>query len=247
MAYELLLRRIDERLKILNLSERKACLQAEVGVNTIRHIRKRGHAPKIAALVKLSKVLQVPAEYLTDAAAQGEIERESGQSERVMIIGSVQAGVWKAALEWNPEEWRVLPVPADARFPGVTRYGLKVVGPSMNKVYPEGTIVIVVSFGELGRTPLSGERVIAMRRDETGQYEATVKEYELAPDGRHILWPKSTDPEFQTPVVISAKVLPLAEQDGPFPQSAYAGLDGHTTGEPDLVITALVVGSYRVE
>lgn len=70
MAYELLLSRIDAGLQAKRLSERKACLLAGVGINTIRHIRVRGHAPKADNLAKLAPVLGYPASYLLDAATQ---------------------------------------------------------------------------------------------------------------------------------------------------------------------------------
>jgi hypothetical protein len=126
------------------------------------------------------------------------------------------------------------------------RFGLLVRGNSMNRLYPEGTIVLVIRFGDLGRDPAPGERVVVVRRDrKTGEFEATLKEYDRDAQGRHILWPRSADPEFQSPIVLSGQIpLPLGEEA--LPAAVSAG-NLHDAGDPDIMITALVVGSYRPE
>ena len=57
------------------------------------------------------------------------------------------------------------------------RFALKVVGPSMDLMYPDGTIILCVRYADLGRLPESGERVVCQRRDDQGLVEATVKEF----------------------------------------------------------------------
>lgn len=116
----------------------------------------------------------------------------------VFIRGDVQAGVWKEAVENDPADWELAPVAADARYRGIEQYGLRVRGPSMNVLYPEGSVVICVSLIALGRDPRPGERVICLRRSEQG-FEATVKEFRVDDHGKYWLWPRSTDPNFQTP------------------------------------------------
>ena len=63
MSLSLLLRRIDTLLKAKGLSERKACQQANLGVDAIRTIR-RGHEPKISTLVALADALGVAPDHL---------------------------------------------------------------------------------------------------------------------------------------------------------------------------------------
>lgn len=247
MAYEVLLSRIDERLRALKLSERKACMLADVGLKTIYHIRARGHAPKPAALAALAKkALHVPASYFLDVAA-GDDESRPIILSTVYVKGAVQAGAWRDAIEWNGDEWYSVTSPEDDRFPGIERFGLEVRGTSMDRMYPEGTIVIVVRFGDIARKPKPGERVVVLRRSPTGEYEATLKEYQLDDRGRHILWPRSTDPEFQTPFILSEGEPPVSQDYEPLPRNISAGDLGHAAGEPDIVIAALVVGSFRRE
>ena len=247
MTYEILIRRIDERLKATGLSERKACLNAGVGVNSIRHIRKRDHAPKLPTLAALAAALGVASSYFTDAAS------DSGDAHAIAlasvhIIGAVQAGVWKEAIEWPAEDWFRVEIPADSRYPEIERFGLEVRGNSMNRLYPEGTIVIIARFGDLARAPNPGERVVVLTRStSSGDYEATLKEFQVEEDGRRVLWPRSTDPDFQRPIILPDGDLPIASNGELIPRTVSAGNFEHAAGEPDIIISGLVIGSYRRE
>lgn len=250
MSYELLLTRIKERLDVLGLSERKACMMADVGLNTIRHIRARGHAPKPENLAKLAKVLEVPAAYLLEAAAEAKIpaaDHAGGQSdgrshvgiETVYVKGYVQAGTWQEALEWPVSDWKPVYIPHDNRYPENHPFALEVRGSSMDKVYPDGSVIIAVTLDDLGRMPRSGERVVVLKRagDGTGYMEATVKKYQIDNVGRHILWPESHDPTHQAPIILDE----LAQKIGQY------GHDADHAGCCDLTIHAVVIGSYRPE
>ena len=248
MAYDALLARIAERLKALGISERKACLNAGLKVDAVRTIR-NGYAPKIETLQKLAVALGVPASYLTDVAAQTPPTGipASVPMARVYVRGAVQAGVWRDAIEWEPAEWYEITVPADGRFGNAERFGLVVRGTSMNRLYPEGTILICVRFSDLDRMPVSGQRVICLRRSSTGEYEATVKEYEVDERGRHVLWPRSTDPEFQQPIVLDEQHIKIGSTEAGLVGTVNAGRIFDDGGEPDLLLSALVIGAYRPE
>lgn len=249
MAYKMLLQRIDERLDALKLSERKACLDAGVGLKSIYHIRERGHAPKPATLKALAKALKVSAEYFLDASADIEGGLANNNLARIYVVGSVQAGEWQSALEREPDDWYTMTMPADNRYPDMRLFGLEVHGNSMNEYYPNGTVVFVIPYGDLGRTPTSGERVVVLRRERASDtFEATIKEYQQDDRGRHILWPRSRDPDFQTPIILSDDDLP------PVSFGAWANPDWSTVSEMqpgghegNIMIVALVVGSYRRE
>lgn len=245
MGQDELLRRIGERLKAVKLSERKALMKAGIGLDFVRDIRRRGHSPKVDKLAALARATQTPLSYFTEVAEPDPPPSTFALS-KVTVRGSVQAGVWREAMEWMPDEWFAVTVPADPRYPDIERFGLIVRGTSMDRLYPDGTIILAVRFADLGRGPSSGERVVVLRRDkQSGEYEATLKEYVVDGSGRHVLWPRSSDPEFQTPIVLAG---PLSEVTGDevIPAVASAG-NLHDSGEPDVMIAALVVGSYRPE
>lgn len=240
MSHTDFLCRLEAAREASGLSERKIMLKAGLDLSTFRRLRSRGQKPGAEVVAKLEAALDLPKNHLMDALTQG-IDRQQGPSltpvelQVISVRGAVQAGVWHEALEWHPEDWFNITVPRDGRFPGVPRFGLVVRGDSMNRLYPDGTITECVRFGDLARLPKQGERVVVLRRSNEG-FEATLKEYEHDSNGRHILWPRSYNPEFQSPIIL----------EGELPVNGN-GWDHHAAGEPDLVISALVIGSYRKE
>jgi len=89
----------------------------------------------------------------------------------------------------------------DERYFGMDRFALTVRGPSMNIKIPDGSIVICVSYIELGRNPRIGEYVVVNRSVGNGLTEATIKEYGIH-KGVPALIPRSTDPMFSEPLII---------------------------------------------
>jgi SOS-response transcriptional repressor LexA len=115
---------------------------------------------------------------------------------RLHVKGEVAAGVWREAWEFDPDEWEVFTGRSDIAASPRERFGLRVVGDSMNEVYPPGTIIECVSYRGDGAI-LAGKRVVVLRKRIDGTVETTVKELVLDPDGRTWLRPRSTNPAFQ--------------------------------------------------
>jgi repressor LexA len=120
---------------------------------------------------------------------------------RVPVIGYVQAGKWREAMEWGVDERYSVPVPADPDHPKARRFGLEVRGTSMNRVFPEGTVVICIPTGDYNHGIGDGNFVVVQQRDrQTNEMEATVKQLQIDARGRAWLWPRSDDPEHQQPI-----------------------------------------------
>lgn len=162
------------------------------------------------------------------------VEDSSEPLRPVTVIGEVEAGVFKDTLEYEPEDQFEIFIPVDQRYARMPRSGLKVRGPSMNQVYPEGSILVIVPVIHLGDgyEPRSGQRVVVQRTNDVGRMEATVKELQIDGDNKAWLWPRSTHPEFQQPW----RVPEQWDGNGDF--------DEHSD---NLRITALVIGSYKPE
>lgn len=112
------------------------------------------------------------------------------------IKGSVQAGVFSPAVHDDAVDWPVFAGSPDVQAPLRDRYGVRVVGDSMDKIYPEGTILECVKYW--GREPIpSGKRVIVQRWREDDGHETTVKEY-VVRDGVEWLVPQSFNPAYQS-------------------------------------------------
>lgn len=112
----------------------------------------------------------------------------------VPLLGEVQAGAWREVVEeYAPEE--VVPVYL-AGFEGANLFALRIRGPSMDRYYPDGTMVIVCPAAEIGVR--EGDHVIVRRR-RGSLVETTVKEV-VRERGGIALWPRSTDPAHQEPI-----------------------------------------------
>ncbi len=147
----------------------------------------------------------------------------------VMVRGAVEAGAWKEAVEWPEDDWYPVPAVPMPAYTDLPQFALEVRGPSMNAVYPVGSIVVCVFLMHLSREPRSGERVVVERR-RRGFVEATVKEY-VVEDGSPMLYPRSDHPQHQEPIA-----LQTGHQDGE-----------NENQDEQTRITALVIGSFRPE
>ncbi|MBY4640759.1 S24 family peptidase [Gluconacetobacter entanii] len=239
-----LLAAIDARLKEHGLSDRGACVKAHeinpaVGVDFIRDMRRRGHPPKADKLGALAQVLGVSPQFFVAALLKEGADTGTEKQllpavvEPIEVRGFVQAGAWRSALEIPVADRYEIMVPTKGPYSHLPRYGLEVRGDSMNKFFPNGTVVEVVNFSDIGRAPETGECVVVIRRDGP-EMEATLKLYQLTDDGNVVLWPKSTDPQWQQPIRL------CHISDG---QRHYRDFGDRSDGS-DTETLALVIGAH---
>ena len=146
---------------------------------------------------------------------------------QIPVLGEVQAGVWKEAEQWGEDEVYFISVPVSDLYKN-SAYALVISGDSMNKVFLAGDIVIVVPIDHYPKELITGRRVIVERRKRDGIVEATAKELVLT-KGKAELWPRSTNPKYQTPIEIHWPHKPEK-------------IDTET-----VEIKGVIVGSYRPE
>jgi phage repressor protein C with HTH and peptisase S24 domain len=118
----------------------------------------------------------------------------------VWVVGTVEAGAFKEAVEWDRSRWYAVDVPVPERLRRKAK-ALEVVGYSMDLEYRPGAVLIWVDFLDY-RPPRNEDHVIVYSHNKGGQIEATVKELRVGDDGRRWLWPRSTKPEHQQPIDI---------------------------------------------
>lgn len=177
---------LAEIRKRLGLSQ--AALAEKLGVEqpTVQRWEKGKREPDLAQLISLANVLGVEPGALLSGAVSAAV------GPRLFVKGEVAAGVWRSAVELPEDEWQSFNGRSDVTADMQHRFGLRIVGDSMNELYPHGTIVECVSlFGRAEAVP--GKRVVVVRTDIHGQYEATVKEL-VEQDGELWLVPRSTNP-----------------------------------------------------
>lgn len=241
MAVSDLLSCIEQRLAEIGISERKACMKAReinpsVGLDFVRDMRRRNHSPKADKLAALAQAINLPPETLLAALGDGDHHPALAPSPLtpVRVKGAVQAGAWHSAIEFPLSDQYTITSPANGQYAACPRYGLLVRGASMNQMFPDGTVVEVVNFSDLGRKPQDGECVVAIRRDGIDM-EATLKIVQLREDGSAYLWPRSTDPEWQTPIRLGSIDEAMRH---------YSDFGERSDG-PDTEILALVVWAHQ--
>lgn len=126
---------------------------------------------------------------------------EPSPSRLATFRGLVAAGWWRADIEYLGDETQV-PASPDLRYARLPQIAFRVVGSSMNRLVGDGEYVICVDYAETPMPLRHGDIVVAERR-RGGNIERTVKEVRLGRKGTE-LWPKSTDPEHQTVLILEA-------------------------------------------
>jgi SOS-response transcriptional repressor LexA len=112
-----------------------------------------------------------------------------------VVNGCVEAGAWRSAEYWDDERTYAIegtPSPVE----GARRFGLVVVGRSMDEVYEPDTVLDCVSIFDTNVRPETGDHVICECVRSDGLRELTVKEYREE-HGRYWLVPRSSRAEFK--------------------------------------------------
>lgn len=127
----------------------------------------------------------------------------SAGTRQVEVICNIQAGYWSDATEWDDERRYDVVIPDDPEFRGKELIGGEIKGSSMNKRYPDGSVVIITNFYKNPEELMPGKRYVVERERADGMRETTVKT--LAKDDYDKFWlmPESTDPHHQTPLEIN--------------------------------------------
>lgn len=129
-----ILERVEERLKVVGITERKAGMLAVNKPDLVRGWRVKDALPRIDSLIQIAPILKTTPEYLAFG-----IEAEGAL--RVPKISWVNAGAFgtaDAVLDTSDA-----PRIEVAGLRGGEYYALEVIGDSMDRISPEGSTIIV--------------------------------------------------------------------------------------------------------
>lgn len=163
---------------------------------------------------KLARTAEVPIWRISGEAP------EQPSPTAIWVSGSVEAGTFREAVEWDRSRWYSVDVPVPERFRRRAK-ALEVRGFSMDLEYRPGAVVIWVDFLDF-RPPRHEDHVIVYAHSD-GRTEATVKELRIDDNGKRWLWPRSSKPEHQQPL----------DTDNP------------PEGVTNIEIKGIVIGDYR--
>lgn len=154
--------------------------------------------PSTTTLTKLAEAAGVPAPNVT-LPSVGTVEPD-----KMPIRYEVAAGAWMAVDDLREEPLGYAEAFRLPPYQNAPQWLERVVGDSMDKVYPNGTLLHIVDAAEIGYAPRHGDKVVVQRRRGGGSFvERTVKEVELTPRGP-VLWPRSHNPKHQAPIDLRA-------------------------------------------
>lgn len=196
--------RIQERLTALGLSERAASIQAFGHPSAIRNMRTGATKdPGIHTLEKLAPVLKAPVEWLAFGIGALTEAVSSAVQLYLPVTGEVQAGMYREHdTSIDHPVYPPLPVPADPRWPASAQFALITRGTSINRVAEDGDFLACVDAQAINYSGREGDLVIVQRSRFGGaMIERTAKRYRKKEEVFE-LWPDSTDPEFQTPIIV---------------------------------------------
>jgi SOS-response transcriptional repressor LexA len=185
---------IAEAMKRKKLGAKPLAKRANLGETAVRDFMKKENVDiRFLTLKKLVGALGLELEDLF--AAEGSF-MPMRLGPQLSIKGSVAAGKWSEAYEWPEDDWQTFTGRADLTANTTHRFGLKVMGDSMDEIYPEGTIIECVSlFGNAEATP--GKNVVVVRTRADSLVEATVKQL-VEINGELWLTPRSRNPSHQS-------------------------------------------------
>lgn len=185
-------------------SMKEISLAAGLNQSFVRDALERGRKPKFDNLSALCKVLGTTASFILTGmndAAPNDIQEAALKIYNITLVpvrGQAAAGRW---MEFDETTTVYKDIPAVPTGYDGRQFAVQVVGTSMDKLrICDGDYVICVPFWTNVKAPDTGDIVVVERR-RGPTFERTIKQAVVKADCIE-LWPRSTDPRFQTPIVI---------------------------------------------
>lgn len=158
-------------------------------------------------LAKLANVANTTPPQLTNGSGGASATR-TVQPTFLPVRYKAQAGQWFEVDELAQTYAAQYPVAPDPRYASFPQWLEEVVGDSVDLKIPEGGFAHVVDAIQLGYAPRDGDYVVVERKRAGGQLrERTIKQVAIDA-GRVQLWPRSTNPRWQSPLDLTAGAAP---------------------------------------
>ncbi len=192
--------RLKEALARKGLNMKEASLGADLNATAVQQIVK-GKDPQASTLQKLATAHGISLDEILLNRQAVDVQPQTAEVRLARVAGTVAAGLWFSADA--PPQVEAEPVPyVPCRYPDLEQKAYKVSGPSMNRRRIEdGDFVIAVPYWE-ARVGFQDNDIVVVQRHRDGDLvELTVKEVAVRKTEIHLV-PRSTDPQFQEPIVI---------------------------------------------
>ena len=163
-----------------------------ISVSYLSNLEQFKRKANLEVISILGSQLGVSASHLVDI---------STATTSVLVDSYVAAGKWRTTVEGiaNGENYEVT-IFETKNYPGVKRHACEVLGSSMNRIYPEGTVLVWVPFSDIAEPLVPGRRYIVDRINGRREIERTARTFMRDANGGEWFLYESDDPEFQAPV-----------------------------------------------
>lgn len=151
--------------------------------------------PRHSTLQAIATATNKPLSWLVNGTGD---DAPSGVHSGLQVVGEVAAGMWKEATVRFEKTFE--PVAAHPSYPGNAQRLYRVSGTSINLIADNGEYLHAIDVQNGGIHPESGDLVI-VRRLQHGLAEYTAKTLVIE-DGRKVLRPESSDPDWQADILI---------------------------------------------
>lgn len=153
--------------------------------------------------IAYARKFKVAIEWLLTGKAGAITPLTSKPLASVPIIGIVRAGAWQDVEAGDESVYEVVPAAPDA--PADMQYAYRVEGTSLNKIADAGDILVCLDCIKSNVDIRDGDLVVVERSRFSGQMiERTAKRIRRTTAGIE-LWPESTDPLHQAPIVLDGR------------------------------------------
>lgn len=204
---KILARKIKELRLGMGLRQHEFANKIDASQSSVSKWETGKDMPDRENIVKIANLAgQTPSEFM------GLSSPTSSTGRKVYVCGELAAGRWVEAIEWPEEDKYEVSVALPENLSSVPLQGFVVRGDSMDRRYPDGSIVYVAPIRSVPGAPKNGDDVMVMRFDSSGTVEGTLKEYCLDINNKAWLWPRSTSPEHQAPLEYEKKRRGIIEE-----------------------------------
>jgi transcriptional regulator with XRE-family HTH domain len=202
-------------MKARGMTSRELSLTFTTNDSAVKNILSgKSRNPRSDTINGIAKGLDVPVSafmrpsFSEMASVSGAFARtqSSGDGTELMVLHRAKAGTWIEA-DFAVDDYVMPPRPVnrDPRFPRARQWLELVDGDSINRLIADGEYAIVVSAHDVNYSPRQGDLVIVERRRNGGHLrERSVKQVAIHPDDGSVqLWPRSTNPKWSEPLVVT--------------------------------------------
>lgn len=208
MPESTLKKRVLERMNALNLNAYQTAKKSKLGESYVRDIlRGKTLNPTSAKLQRLANTLETTTAYLIGSDATGATVRQvAAKVTGVPVLGRVAANTWRTVdddFESDFDAEEVERVPSVSGYPAEWQFGMIVEGNCLNKIARDGDRLVCLDLIKSQVDISEDDLVVIERRKFDGMMrQITAKRVKRTSTGFE-LWPESTDPDHQSPIVLS--------------------------------------------